>query len=184
MVKNFDDLDTTIRLKAARIELLLTDCDGVLTDGGIFYSELGGELKRFSLRDGMGLERLRKIAGVDVGIISGEDSTSLMYRANKLNVKELHLAVKEKERVLIKILERKNLDTSQVAYIGDDYNDLEIMKLAGLSACPYDALPDISAIADYVCSCPGGHGAFREFAELIITCKKTVVNKFKERKNV
>lgn len=171
MVRAYEDVDNRIRLKAVRIELLLTDCDGVLTDGSVFYSGLGEELKRFSLRDGMGFERLRKIAGVDVGIISGEDSAPLVHRADKLKVKELHLAVREKERVLKTILKRKNLRADQVAFIGDDYNDLEVMKLAGLSACPSDALPEVSAIADYVCSCPGGHGAFREFAELIIACR-------------
>ncbi len=153
---------------AHRIRLLLTDCDGVLTDGGVYYSARGEEMKRFSIRDGMGVERLRKLADIEVGIITGEKSGPVIKRAEKLQITELHLAVKDKVAVLDEILARRNLTAEQVAYIGDDTNDLEIMGRVGLSACPADATHFAQQVADYICANSGGHGAFREFAEFII----------------
>jgi len=157
--------------KAANIRLLLTDCDGVLTDAGAYYSANGEELKRFSLRDGMGVERLRELAGVETGIITGENSLLVARRAEKLQIVELHLGAKNKKQTLLNILERRHLKPEQVAYIGDDMNDEAVMRFVGLSACPADAFEDILQIADYICRKPGGHGAFREFAELIIRAK-------------
>jgi 3-deoxy-D-manno-octulosonate 8-phosphate phosphatase (KDO 8-P phosphatase) len=155
--------------KASKIKLLLTDCDGVLTDGGVYYGENGEALKRFNIRDGMGVERLKNLANVETGIITGELSPSVKMRAEKLKITELHLGIKDKLSLLASILERKNLQPDEVAYIGDDVNDLEIMQQIGLSACPADAMVFNRNIADYVCENKGGHGAFREFAELIIS---------------
>jgi YrbI family 3-deoxy-D-manno-octulosonate 8-phosphate phosphatase len=157
--------------KATRVKLLLTDCDGVLTDAGVYYSANGEELKRFSLRDGMGVERLRELAGVETGIITGEDAPIVARRAEKLHIVELHLGVKNKKQTLLDILKRRQLRPEQVAYIGDDMNDEAIMRTVGLSACPADAFEDILQIADFICQKTGGHGAFREFAELIIRAK-------------
>ncbi|MCJ8211486.1 HAD-IIIA family hydrolase [Mucilaginibacter sp. RS28] len=160
--------------KASRIKLLITDCDGVLTDGGVYYGENGEAQKRFNIKDGMGVERLRKLAGIDTAIITGEKSPSVVTRAEKLQITELHLFVKDKPQVLKEIIARLALNASEVAYIGDDYNDAEIMKLVGLTASPADALPGIKAQADYVCQAKGGEGCFREFAELIIEAKTDV----------
>lgn len=157
--------------KASKIKLLLTDCDGVLTDGGVYYGENGEVLKRFDIRDGMGVERLKNLANVETGIITGEVSPSVKMRAEKLKITELHLGIKDKLSLLASILERKNLQPDEVAYIGDDVNDLDIMQCIGLSACPADAMVFNRNIADYVCENKGGHGAFREFAELIIAAK-------------
>jgi 3-deoxy-D-manno-octulosonate 8-phosphate phosphatase (KDO 8-P phosphatase) len=129
-------------------------------------------MKRFSIRDGMGVERLRRLAGVDVGIITGENSGAVVRRAEKLCITELHLAVRDKVAILEQIMEQRDLGPEQVAYIGDDTNDLEIMAQAGLSACPADALPMVREVAGYVCNRNGGHGAFREFAELIIAARQ------------
>jgi 3-deoxy-D-manno-octulosonate 8-phosphate phosphatase (KDO 8-P phosphatase) len=157
--------------KAAPIRLLLTDCDGVLTDAGVYYTEHGEVFKRFSLRDGMGVERLRELAGVETGIVTGENSPIVAQRATKLGITELHLGAKNKKQVLYSMLERRQLTPEQVAYIGDDTNDEAIMRSVGLCACPADAIEDILNISDYICLLPGGHGAFREFAELIIQAK-------------
>lgn len=157
--------------KATPIRLLLTDCDGVLTDAGVYYSEQGEVLKRFSMRDGMGVERLRELVGVETGIITGENSPIVAQRAAKLGIRELHLGAKNKKQTLLDILERRQLEPEQIAYIGDDLNDEAVMQVAGLSACPSDAIEGILNIADYICLQPGGHGAFREFAELIIRAK-------------
>ena len=157
-----------LRTRAAGIKLLLTDVDGVLTDSGVYYSAQGEELKRFSIRDGMGVERLKKLCGIETGIMTGETSGSVVKRAEKLAITELHLGVKDKPAKLAEILERKKLSAEEVAFIGDDVNDLEIMQKAGIAACPADAMAMILAIADYTCVNNGGHGAFREFAEWLI----------------
>ena len=161
--------------KASKIRLLLTDCDGVLTDGGVYYGENGEVLKKFNIRDGMGVERLRKLAGIETGIITGELSPSVQKRAEKLNITELHLGIKDKPAVLQKILEKHKLLAQEVAYIGDDVNDLEIMQQVGFSACPADALVFVKQVADYICTLKGGEGCFREFAELIIESKYTPI---------
>jgi YrbI family 3-deoxy-D-manno-octulosonate 8-phosphate phosphatase len=159
------------RQKARDIRLLLTDCDGVLTDGGVYYSARGEEMKRFSMRDGMGVERLRRLANVEVGIVTGEESGAVQRRAEKLQITELHLGAKDKLDTLQKILERRGLSLQQVAYIGDDTNDLQVMRQVGLSACPADAQHAAHQVADYVCGHKGGQGAFREFAEAIIAAQ-------------
>lgn len=175
MVKYFEDHKDKkfkqLKGKAKKIKLLLTDNDGVLTDTGVYYSENGEELKRFSIRDGMGVERLRELAGVEAGIITGELSGSVKKRAEKLQISELHLGIKDKAAELEKIMAVRNLQPYEIAYIGDDSNDIECLQAAGLSGCPADALPFVRKIADYVCESKGGHGAFREFAELIILAK-------------
>ena len=158
----------TLKSKILKIKLLLTDCDGVLTDTGVYYSERGEELKRFSIRDGMGIERLRKLVNIETGIVTGELSGSVKKRAEKLKIEELHLGAKDKVEVLKEILNRRNLKMENIAFIGDDTNDLEVMKVVGISACPGDAIAEIKNISDYVCKNRGGNGAFREFAELII----------------
>ena len=163
--------------KLSQIKLLLTDCDGVLTDGGVYYGEAGEEFKKFDIRDGMGVERLRNLAGVTTGIITGELSPSLIKRAEKLKITELHLGVKDKPAVFEEILNRLNLKPNEVAYIGDDTNDLGIMKLAGLSACPSDAISFIRETADIVCESKGGAGCFREFAEQIIASHHVIKTK-------
>lgn len=157
--------------RARAIRFLLTDCDGVMTDNGVYYSVAGEELKRFSIRDGMGVERLRKFAAVDVGIITGEHSGPVQRRAEKLGITELHLGIKDKTAVLREILSRHSLIPEQIAYIGDDTNDIEIMRLVGLAACPVDATPFAQEVAHYVCPNRGGYGAFRDIAELIIAAR-------------
>src|SRR5450432_1602296 len=145
--------------KASKIKLVIADSDGVLTDGGVYYSADGEVMKRFSIRDGMGVERLRNLANVETAIMTGELSGSVKKRAEKLQITEMHLGIKNKIETLQEILERLKLKPNQVAYIGDDTNDLEVMKAVGLSACPSDAISFVKKIADYVCEEKGGHGA-------------------------
>jgi len=153
--------------KARRIRLVLTDCDGVLTDGGVYYSGRGEEMKRFNIRDGMGVERLRH-HGVATGIVTGELSPSVAQRAEKLKISELHLGIKDKATLLQSILTRLGLVAEEVAFLGDDTNDVEILGLVGLAACPADATDFARAVAHFRCTVPGGHGCFRELAEFII----------------
>ena len=161
-----------IKDKAKKIKFVLTDSDGVLTDTGVYYSINGEELKRFSIRDGMGVERLRMIAAIETGIITGENSESVKKRAEKLNIIDLHLYCKDKAAELEKIMALKQFHPYEIAYIGDDVNDIEIMQRVGLSGCPADAMKEVRKIADFICDSKGGKGAFREFAEFIINTQK------------
>lgn len=156
--------------RASRLRLVLTDSDGVLTDTGVYYSERGEELKRFSIRDGMGVERLRN-AGVETGIVTGERSPAVLRRAEKLGLRHVLLGVKDKAGAVLSLCQEQGLGLSELAYIGDDVNDLEVLTVLsrqGLTAAPADALPSVLAVVNHVCSAPGGHGAFRDFAEWIL----------------
>ena len=160
-----------LKEKLEKIKIVLTDNDGVLTDTGVYYSAKGEEFKRFSIRDGMGIERLRKYAGVETIIITGEESGSVKSRAEKLKIREYYLGVKKKEDLLAEIMKKNNVTKDEIAFVGDDSNDVELMKLVGFKATPSDGMSFIKEIVDYVCENKGGNGAFREVAELIIAFK-------------
>lgn len=163
-----------IARRARRLKLVLTDCDGVLTDAGVYYSAQGEELKRFSVRDGMGVERLRN-AGVESAIVTGERSLAVQKRAEKLAV-EAHLFVKDKAAKLSEILARHELVAGEVGYIGDDVNDLGVIARVaaeGLVAAPVDAMAEVRRAVHLVTEARGGQGAFREFAEWILAARRT-----------
>ncbi|MFT3766731.1 MAG: HAD-IIIA family hydrolase [Minicystis sp.] len=159
--------------RARRLKLVVTDCDGVLTDTGVYYSERGEELKRFSIRDGMGFERLRD-AGLSIAIMTGELSGSVARRAEKLKARAL-LGVKDKATYLETVLAEMQLTVGETAYIGDDVNDVAVMRAVaahGLVGAPADAMPEAKAMAHYLTAVPGGHGAFRDFAEWILRFRR------------
>jgi 3-deoxy-D-manno-octulosonate 8-phosphate phosphatase (KDO 8-P phosphatase) len=166
-----DQIPPDIAFRARRVKLVLTDCDGVLTDGGVYYSATGEELKRFDIRDGMGVERLRNLAGIETGIVTGENSPSVVQRAKKLGIAECHLGSKDKAATVLAILVRRKLSAGEVAYLGDDVNDLPAFAIVGLASCPGDAFEEVKAAANLVLEKPGGHGAFREFAEIILQAR-------------
>jgi 3-deoxy-D-manno-octulosonate 8-phosphate phosphatase (KDO 8-P phosphatase) len=158
-----------LAVRARRLRLVLTDNDGVLTDTGVYYSERGEELKRYSVRDGMGVERLR-LAGIETAIVTREAAGCVRGRAEKLNVR-LYTGVKDKLALLPTLLAEHGLEADQLGFIGDDENDLKLMEAVGrggLTGAPSDAMPVVSRIALHHCGAPGGHGAFRDFAEWIL----------------
>ncbi len=160
--------------RARRLRLVLTDSDGVLTDGGVYYSEGGEALRRFTVRDGMGMELLR-LAGVATAIVTRERSGCVERRSAKLGLPYLFLGVQDKAAELPAILERTGLGIEALAYIGDDVNDLGIMTAIGehgLTAAPADAMPEVLAVCQHRCSARGGHGAFRDFAEWILRLRQ------------
>ncbi len=164
---------TDLRRRAARITLVLTDSDGVLTDTGVYYGTDGEAMKRFSIRDGMGVERLRA-AGIETAIVTGESSPSVRKRAEKLQMKFLYLGVKDKAVHLNTICQETGFSPEQIAFIGDDMNDFAIIREltpVSLTAAPSDAIPAIAREVTYRCQERGGHGAFREFAEWILTLR-------------
>ncbi len=159
-----------LRRRACNIKLVLSDCDGVLTDTGVYFSKAGEVMKRFSIRDGMGTELLRT-AGIETGYITGETSPGLKKRADKLKIKHLYLGVDNKSAELKKILSKTKFSAGQLAYIGDDVNDLEILSnigKAGLTATPSDGMPVVKKSVHYICKVRGGQGAFRDFADWIL----------------
>ncbi len=156
-----------MRQRARKIKLVLTDVDGVLTDSGIYYSADGEELYRFSRRDGMGVEVLRK-AGIETAIITSENSQIVRRRGEKLLIQHLFLGIKDKLAYLPDIMKASGLTIEELAYIGDDVNDLGIMQeisKLGLTGTPCDALPVIMKVSHYRSKIDGGYGAFRDFAE-------------------
>jgi 3-deoxy-D-manno-octulosonate 8-phosphate phosphatase (KDO 8-P phosphatase) len=156
--------------RARRIRLVLTDCDGVLTDTGVYYGPQGEVLKRFSVRDGMGTELLRR-EGIETGIVTAETSEAVRQRARKLEINHLHLGVRSKEDLLDEILQGTGLVLSEIAYIGDDVNDVAIMRRVagqGLTGAPADAMPPALQVAHFAGRVSGGRGAFREFGDWIL----------------
>ena len=153
------------------IKLFATDVDGVLTDAGMYYSESGDEWKKFNTRDGMGIKLLQR-AGIITAIVTQERTKLVARRAEKLTIPELHQGVMDKLTVIREMAARHGFSLKQVAYIGDDVNDLEALKAVGFSASPADGLPDIVAAVDYVCQKKGGEGAVREIIEMILNAQQ------------
>lgn len=159
-----------LNARKAKIRWVWTDVDGVLTDGGIYFGSDGEAMKRFSARDGMGVERLRN-AGVQTAIITGENSAIVSARARKLQLTEIHLGIKTKRQHLEQCLERLGASWDEIAYIGDDLNDLEAIRKVGehgLTASPADGFGAVRGAVHFVSQHPGGRGAFRDFSEWIL----------------
>lgn len=153
------------------IRLFLTDVDGTLTDGGMYYSKDGDTMKRFYTRDGMGMQLLQQ-KGIKVGIITSETTDIVASRAQKLKVDYLVQGVRFDGKVSAtqKICNELNISLEQVAYIGDDVNDRELLEKVGLAACPNDAHESIKSILGInIMQCTGGHGAVRDFTDLILS---------------
>lgn len=152
------------------IKLLITDSDGVLTDGGMYYSENGDELKKFNTKDGMGVQMLKEV-GVNTIIITGEKVDIVKRRADKLGINEIYMGIKDKKSLVKEIAYAYKLKLNEIAYIGDDVNDLEVIKIVGAGCCVSNAVSKVKAVSKYITSAKGGEGALREVAELIIKYK-------------
>ncbi len=152
------------------IRLFATDVDGVLTDAGMYYSESGDEWKKFNTHDGMGIKLLQR-AGLITAIVTQERTRLVARRAEKLAIPELHQGIMDKLTVIREMATRHGLTLRQVAYIGDDVNDIETLKAVGFSASPADGLPQVLRVVDYVCRKKGGEGAVRELAEMILAAQ-------------
>ncbi len=149
------------------IRMFLTDCDGCLTDGGMYYTESGDEFKKFNTRDGMAFELLRK-RGIVTGIITGENRRSVKQRAEKLQLDICRLGVKDKLACVKSLCSEYGIPMQNVLYIGDDINDLEAVAAAGYGCCAGDACEQVRAAADYIADRRGGEGVIREIAERIL----------------
>ena len=153
------------------MRLLCVDVDGVLTDAGMYYGPDGEVLKKFNTRDGMGLARLRE-AGVAVAIISGEDSAIVHARATKLKIDDVFSGAGDKRRAIDELCARHGMGMDEVAFIGDDLNDLPALECVGLACAVADAAEPVKAVAHYVTERRGGDGAVREVCELLIAARQ------------
>ena len=156
-----------LEAKLQRIELILSDVDGVLTDGGLIFDQSGGEFKRFHVRDGLGI-KLWQRAGYPFGLVTARTSNIVKLRATELGVDIVRQGHEEKLPIVQKILEDRQLSPEQLCYIGDDLADLACVQLAGVGATVSDGAQELKESADIVTDLAGGRGAVRELVETIL----------------
>lgn len=167
-------MNSNLRKKFTCVRIVLTDVDGVLTDGGMYYSKDGDVMKKFFVRDGMGVTLLRKNNILTI-IVTKEKNAIIKQWAKKMKVEKLFDGINRKEQVLQKVCSEFNVKPQEVAYIGDDINDLELLKRVGLSAVPNDGITEAKKICNYCCKNNAGQGAFRELVDLILLNQTSIL---------
>ncbi len=164
-----------------KIKLMVLDVDGTLTDGGVYYDSQGNEMKRFDVKDGLGIV-VAVSAGLEFAIITGRSSPMVERRAKELGIVHLIQGAQKKIPALLALAQKCGLDMEEIGYIGDDLNDLRAMKLVGFRACPADAAAEIREIADFIAAHDGGHGAVRDCLQYLMECrgewKRAAVEKY------
>ncbi len=151
--------------KISNIKMLVMDCDGVLTDGGMIFTKNGDEIKHFNAKDGQGIKNAMD-AGLLTGIISAGKSTGLVERrAEMLGVKHCYVGTTPKIETLNAWVEKLNLKLEEIAYIGDDVKDIPVLEKVGLSFCPADAVPEVKEVCDVILNTNGGAGCVRELVD-------------------
>ena len=162
--------DELLARRCRALKLLLTDVDGVMTDGTVLLLPDGREAKSFHIRDGLGIV-LAQAAGLKTGLVSGRASESVTQRAQELGMAVVRQGVRDKGAAFAEILTAEKLEAHEVAYIGDDLNDLPVLTEVGLSAAPKDAAFEVRAQAFMVLEAEGGRGCLREFVEAILKAR-------------
>lgn len=153
-----------------KIKMLVMDVDGTLTDGKIYMGSDGEVFKAFDVKDGHAIAHLHEVGIIPV-IITGRKSKIVENRAKELNIKEVYQGISDKVEKLKEVAKSNGVLLEEVAYIGDDLNDLDCMGICGLSACPNDAIDKVTSNVDFKCNKNGGYGAVREFIEYISSCE-------------
>lgn len=162
-----NEISTLIKRKLKLVRAVVLDVDGVLTDGGMYYSENGEVMKKFNARDGMGIYLLQK-AGIKVAIVTSEETEFAKKRAKKLNIEDVHTGAIDKIKSVDKFLAKYGFSYDDVAYIGDDLNDLPVMEKALIAIAVNDAQEEVKAQAHITLTKKGGEGAVREFVNLLL----------------
>ena len=157
----------TLHSRLKKIKLLATDVDGVLTDAGAYYSENGIELKKFSIRDGMGMTLLQK-AGYTVAIVTTENTKIAEVRAKRLHINDVYQGVANKVEAVEDLLKKYSLSWDEVAFVGDDINDIPVLRKVGFAVVPADATSLNKKVAHFVTKNAGGHGCVREVCDLLL----------------
>jgi 3-deoxy-D-manno-octulosonate 8-phosphate phosphatase (KDO 8-P phosphatase) len=153
-----------LRSRLSQVKLLTLDVDGVLTDGGLYYTDQGEELKKFNVKDGLGI-KLLIASGIEVAIISASTSKSVLHRAKKLGINHTFIGVEDKLLALDNLCQKLNITLEQVAYMGDDLNDIVVLQAVGCPLTVADAMPANKSLAIYVTQLSGGQGAVREICD-------------------
>ncbi len=143
------------------IKLIVMDVDGTLTDGGVYYSESGSEIRNFNSKDAVGILACQAL-GIDCMILTGRKSEAVERRAEDLHIRYVYQGITDKMDFLVDFLKKHKMELHDILYIGDDLNDIKCMNIAGVAGCPADAAPEILMRADYIASHNGGHGAVRD----------------------
>ncbi|MEC4819510.1 MAG: HAD-IIIA family hydrolase [Scytonema sp. PMC 1069.18] len=159
--------DSELQERLSQVKLLVLDVDGVLTDGGLYYTESGEELKKFNVKDGQGIKLVMQ-AGIEVAIITTSTSDATFHRTRKLGIKHTFIGIEDKLTIINKLCKELGLSLSQVAYVGDDIVDLPGMRAVGCPLTVADAMPDNQACALYVTQRAGGQGCVREICDLLL----------------
>ena len=159
-----------IRDKIKMIKLLATDVDGTLTDGGMYYTTKGDVMKKFHARDGMGVNLLKR-RNIPTILITKEMNSINKKWAKNMNIKKMYEGIQEKEKLVKTLCNQFKIKSEEICYIGDDVNDIELMKNIGLSACPADANYIVKKEVDIILKIQGGKGALREIVDLILSVK-------------
>jgi 3-deoxy-D-manno-octulosonate 8-phosphate phosphatase (KDO 8-P phosphatase) len=167
--------DPALLLKAQGIQVVFFDVDGVLTDGGLLYSETGETLKRFNTLDGHGLKLLQK-AGITPAVITGRDSKPLRHRLEALGVVHAHFGTEDKAPAAEKTLQALGLDWTQAAAMGDDWPDLPLLRRAAFACAPANGHVEVLAAAHHVTAAQGGSGAVRELCDLLLVASGRYVD--------
>ena len=155
-----------LKNKASKIKMVVFDVDGVMTDGSITYDENGVEYKTFNVKDGQGIVRITK-EGIITAIITARNNATVKHRFENLGMSRLFIGQKDKMVAMKQLLEEYKLDLSQVAYMGDDLQDMPVFKEVGLASCPNDAIDEVKELCHFVSLKNGGRGAVRELTDLI-----------------
>lgn len=161
------------------IKLIVSDIDGVWTDGSFYYSGDGDSLRKFNTKDSYGIV-LAALAEIPVLILSGEKNEMVKERMKKLGIKHLRLGIKNKTATLKTFCNERAISLDEVAFVGDDMNDYPLLGILNVFACPEDAYPVIKKKADKILSCKGGNGVFREFVEFILEREGTLQRTYSE----
>ena len=155
-----------LRAIASKIKLVAFDVDGVMTDGSLTFLEDGREIKTYNAKDGLGVVMLGK-----AGIITARDNNVVRVRAEVLNIKELYMGQKNKVQALNELMEKYNLTSDEIAYMGDDLPDICVLEKVGLKTCPKDAVDEVKQVCNFVSNYNGGKGAVRELCDFILKSK-------------
>ena len=166
-------LKSNLSVKIKNVKIVLTDVDGTLTDGGMYYSSKGDTMKKFYVRDGMAVNILRR-NGIFTVLVTKEKSDIVKKWAKKMNVKKVHEGITNKEKILPRICKEYRMKPEQIVYIGDDINDIGLMKAVGISVAPADAWKKTRQTADFVTNATGGNGVLREVTDLILENKNRI----------
>ncbi|WP_092741162.1 KdsC family phosphatase [Hymenobacter psychrophilus] len=163
-------MSSSVDLKAVKVFIL--DVDGVLTDGTLLAFNSGEQVRTFHIRDGYAVRHALR-QGYRVAVISGREEQGVRKRLESLDVRDIYLGVDDKMKIFNNYLNTYHLETANIAYMGDDMPDLEVMRRCAVAACPADAAADVRAISNYVAQLPGGHGAVRELIEAVMKAQGT-----------